>query len=51
MSVRLRILALVHRGLIPPETVPEGVDPEQTPWRTEYDVVTTLRALGHEESA
>ena len=48
MSVRLRILALVHRGLIPPETVPEGVDPEQTPWRTEYDVVTTLRALGHD---
>ena len=48
MSVRLRILALVHRGLIPPETVPEGVDPAQAAWRTEYDVVTTLRALGHE---
>jgi D-alanine-D-alanine ligase len=45
---RLRVLALVHRHLIPPETIPEGTDIVSAPWRTEYDVVTTLRGLGHE---
>ena len=45
---RLRILALVHRHLIPPDTVPDGTDITSEPWRTEYDVVSTLRAMGHE---
>jgi D-alanine-D-alanine ligase len=45
---KLRVLALVHRHLIPPETVPEGTDLVAAPWRTEYDVITTLRAMGHE---
>jgi D-alanine-D-alanine ligase len=45
---RMRILALVHRHLIPPDTVPEGTDITSEPWRTEYDVVSTLRAMGHE---
>jgi D-alanine-D-alanine ligase len=45
---RLRVLALVHRHLIPPETIDEGTDITSAPWRTEYDVVTTLRAMGHE---
>jgi D-alanine-D-alanine ligase len=48
MSVKLRILALVHRHLVPPETVPEGTDLVSAPWRTEYDVISTLRTLGHE---
>ena len=48
MSVKLRILALVHEHLIPPETLPEGTDTVEAEWRTEYDVVSTLRALGHE---
>jgi D-alanine-D-alanine ligase len=45
---KLRVLALVHRHLIPPETVPEGTDLVSVPWRTEYDVISTLRAMGHE---
>jgi D-alanine-D-alanine ligase len=45
---KLRILALVHRHLIPPEVIPEGTDIVSAPWRTEYDVISTLRALGHE---
>ena len=45
---KLRVLALVHRHLIPPETIPEGTDLESAPWRTEYNVATTLRAMGHE---
>ncbi len=48
MSGKLRVLALVHQHLVPPETLPEGVDPVTAEWRTEYDVVSTLRALGHE---
>ena len=48
MSSKLRIIALVHEHLVPPETVPDGIDPVTAEWRTEYDVVSTLRALGHE---
>ena len=28
--------------------MPEGTDLVSAPWRTEYDVITTLRAMGHE---
>ncbi|MSO45686.1 MAG: D-alanine--D-alanine ligase [Acidobacteria bacterium] len=45
---KLRVLALVHRHLIPPDTIPEGTDVLSAPWRTEYDVISTLRAMGHE---
>src|SRR6478752_2833006 len=49
MSVnRLRIVAMVHRHLIPPEKVEEGTDITAAPWRTEYDVVSTLTTMGHE---
>lgn len=48
MSTKLRVLALVHQHLVPPDTVPEGTDVEAAPWRTEFDVISTLRALGHE---
>jgi D-alanine-D-alanine ligase len=52
MSVnKLRVLALVHRHLIPPDEIPEGTDIESAPWRTEYDVISTLRAMGHEVQA
>ena len=49
MSVnKLRVLALMHRHLVPPDTIEEGTDITAAPWRTEYDVVSTLTALGHE---
>ena len=48
---KLRILALVHRHLIPPDTIPEGTDLVAAPWRTEYDVISALRSLGHEVRA
>jgi D-alanine-D-alanine ligase len=52
MSVnKLRVLALVHRHLIPPATVEEGTDIISAPWRTEYDVISTLTAIGHEVQA
>ncbi len=48
MSTKLRVLALMHRHLIPPDTIPEGTDLVSAPWRTEYDVMTALKAMGHE---
>ena len=45
---KLRVLALVHRHLIPPDIVPEGTDLVAAPWRTEFDVVSTLKTMGHE---
>jgi len=45
--MKLRVLALVHRHLIPPTDV-TGVDIESAPWRTEHDVITTVTAMGHE---
>ncbi len=44
----LRILALAHPDLIPPDD-PEGFsDEESYVWKTEYDVLSTLRGSGHE---
>jgi D-alanine-D-alanine ligase len=48
---KMRVLALVHRHLIPPTTIEEGTDITSVPWRTEYDVITTLTAMGHEVQA
>jgi len=36
---KLRVLALVHRHLIPPDAVEAGTDITSEPWRTEYDVI------------
>jgi D-alanine-D-alanine ligase len=45
---RLRVLVLVHETLVPPEDT-AGYSPQQVDeWRTEYDVATSLRAIGHE---
>ncbi len=45
---RLRILALMHPDLVPPETVEAPSARERFDWKTEYDVVSTLRDEGHE---
>src|SRR5215212_593452 len=50
-TTKLRVLALVHRHLIPPEAIEEGTDIVSAPWRTEYDVISTLTGLGHEVKA
>jgi D-alanine-D-alanine ligase len=47
-TTKLRVLALVHRHLIPPAEIEEGTDIASAPWRTEYDVISTLTAMGHE---
>jgi D-alanine-D-alanine ligase len=44
---RLRVLVLMHKDLVPPDQL-NGQDLEGAAWKTEYDVVSTLRKLGHD---
>jgi D-alanine-D-alanine ligase len=39
---KLRVLILMHHYLVPPEKI-DGQDPATAQWRTEYDVLKTLR--------
>jgi D-alanine-D-alanine ligase len=44
----LRVLVLMHPDFVPPDSS-DGYTPKQiNEWKTEYDVVSTLRAAGHE---
>jgi D-alanine-D-alanine ligase len=45
---RLRVLVLVHPDLVPPDSTKGHSAQEINEWKTEYDVVSTLRAAGHE---
>ena len=45
---RLRILVLMHEDLVPPDAPLTEQDVTSADWKTEYDVVTTLRTLGHD---
>lgn len=44
---KLRLLALMDEALVPPDDV-KGIDVASADWKTEFDVVSTLRELGHE---
>ena len=50
MNKKLRILVLVHPDLTPPNSVSSRkiFDDQFVPWKTEFDVVTALKELGHE---
>jgi len=43
-----RVLVLVHETLVPPESTDGYTDQEIDEWRTEFDVVTCLKAMGYE---
>ena len=43
----LRVLALVHAHLVPPDDT-AGIDILEADWKMEYDVIETLRERGHE---
>src|SRR5438270_3243134 len=45
---RLRVLVLVHPELVPPDTLKGHSEQQIHQWKTEYDVVSTLRTRGHE---
>ena len=45
---KLRVLLLTHPDLVPPDSL-RGVSAQEAhSWKTEFDVVTTLRGSGHE---
>jgi len=44
---KMRILALVPEGSIPPDTLEGKTEKEIAVWKMEYDVVTALEQLGH----
>ncbi len=43
----LKVLVLMHKHLVPPQDT-SGVDMQKAEWKTEFDVLTTLRTIGHE---
>ena len=45
---KLRTLVVVHASLVPPESIEGHTDKEIDEWRTEYNVITTLRGCGHD---
>ena len=45
---KLRVVVLVHPSMMPPENTRGYSEKEIFEWKTEYDVITTLRELGHE---
>jgi D-alanine-D-alanine ligase len=48
MKRKLRVVVLMHPAMVPPDSL-EGYSEQQVyEWKTEYDVVSTLRELGHE---
>jgi len=47
----LRVLVLMHPTLVPPDSLKGSTPEEINTWKTEYDVVSNLRRLGHEVRA
>jgi D-alanine-D-alanine ligase len=45
---RLRVLVLMHPDCMPPDSASGYTAQEINVWKTEYDVVSTLRAAGHD---
>ena len=44
----LRVLVLMDPALVPPDSTKGYTAQEVNEWKTEYDIVSTLRAAGHE---
>jgi D-alanine-D-alanine ligase len=45
---KLRVMVLVREGLEPPETLDGVDDKELAKWKAEFDVISTLRYIGHD---
>ena len=47
---KLRVMVLCHEDLVPPDSI-EGLTPKEiAPFKTEWDVISTLKKMGHEVS-
>src|SRR6185436_15225919 len=47
---KLRVMVLCHEDLVPPESIDGLTTKEIAPFKTEWDVISTLRKIGHEVS-
>ena len=47
-KTKLRIIVLLSQELMPPDSIPEGVEKEKQLWRTEYDIISTLKSMDHD---
>ena len=45
---KVRVLALMHPQLVPPDSLEGQSEKDINVWKTEYDVVSKLRGCGHE---
>ena len=45
---KLRILALMHEDLVPPDDLTGYSEEQINEWKTEFDVCSTLADMGHE---
>jgi len=45
---KLRIIVLVHQDLVPPDSLEGLTDKEKIEVKTEFDVISTLKKMGHE---
>ncbi|HKZ01133.1 MAG TPA: hypothetical protein VJ180_02780 [Pyrinomonadaceae bacterium] len=45
---KLRIIVLAHEDLVPPDTLDGLTDKEKLEVKTEFDVISTLKKMGHE---
>ncbi len=48
VKTKLRVIVLLHESLIPPDTIEGLSEKEILEWKTEYDVISTLKQMGHE---
>jgi D-alanine-D-alanine ligase len=47
---KLRVMVLCHEDLVPPDSI-DGLTPKEiAPFKTEWDVISTLKKMGHEVS-
>ena len=45
---KLKVLALMHPDLVPPDDAASYSEADRFEWKTEWDVVRTLREMGHD---
>ena len=45
---KLRIIVLVHEDLVPPDSLDGLSDKEKLELKTEFDVISTLKKMGHD---
>ena len=45
---KLRVMVLCHEDLVPPDSIDDLTPKEVGPFKTEWDVISTLKKVGHE---